>query len=403
MWTVGLGDPYLPSFRTGAFIKALSSPETAMSTANGDAARPSSSQDGSTATMKKRNRPQYCKISLKAIAISTFAKACRLEEKLLNHPFTQQQLPACKPILTPQMVIPVLVFVGIIFIPIGLACIAASNKVVEVVDQYETKCVPQYLLRDKVAYIQDPSIDKTCTRILKIPKDMKKPIYVYYQLDKFYQNHRRYMKSRSDMQLRNPKKVDDTRLCKPEATVHGNPIVPCGLIAWSLFNDTYSFARGDKMLMVNKQGISWRSEREHIFGKHVYPRNFQNGSLIGGGSLDPTKPLSKQEDLIVWMRTAALPTFRKLYGKIEVDLQANELITVTMQNNYNTYSFGGKKTLVLSTAGVLGGKNSFLGRAYVIVGMACLLLALLLTLLYLVFPLREQDISLRTPPSRLAR
>jgi hypothetical protein len=87
------------------------------------------------------------------------------------------------------------------------------------------------------------------------------------------------------------------------------------------------------------------------------------------------------------MRTAALPTFRKLYGRIEVDLHADELITVTLRNNYNTYSFGGKKALVLSTAGVLGGKNGFLGRGYVVVGLACLALAALLTLLCLVFPL----------------
>ncbi|XP_062199843.1 ALA-interacting subunit 5-like isoform X2 [Phragmites australis] len=343
-----------------------------------DSAGPSSIQDGLASAMKKRNRPQY-------------------------HRFTQQQLQACKPILTPQTAIPVLVFVGLIFIPIGLACIAASNKVIEVVDQYETICVPGNMLHNKVAYIQNPSIDKTCTRILKIPKDMKKPIYIYYQLDKFYQNHRRYVKSRSNNQLRDPKMVSDTKSCKPEATESGNPIVPCGLVAWSLFNDTYSFARGNEMLMVNKKGISWRSEREHIFGKHVYPKNFQNGTLIGGGRLDPSKPLSKQEDLIVWMRTAALPTFRKLYGRIEVDLQADELITVTTQNNYNSYSFGGKKALVLSTAGVLGGKNSFLGRAYVIVGMACLLLALLLTLVCAVFPLKEEDLLLQYPPSRLAR
>ncbi|CAN6198921.1 unnamed protein product [Urochloa humidicola] len=333
-----------------------------MAPAKGDAAGPSSSQDGSVATMKKRNRPQY-------------------------HPFTQQQLPACKPILAPQTVIPVLLFVGIIFVPIGLGCIAASNRVVEVVYQYETSCLPAYMLDNKVAYIQNPSIDKTCTRILKVPKDMKQPIYIYYQLDKFYQNHRRYVKSRNDKQLRSPEEVNNTQYCKPEANHHGNPVVPCGLVAWSLFNDTYSFARGNEALMVHKRGISWRSEREDIFGNRVFPRNFQNGALIGGGTLDPRIPLSRQEDLIVWMR--ALPTFRKLYGRIEVDLHADELITVTLENNYNTYSFGGKKALVLSTAGVLGGKNGFLGRGYVVVGLACLALAALLTLLYLVFPLRN--------------
>jgi len=99
------------------------------------------------------------------------------------------------------------------------------------------------------------------------------------------------------------------------------------------------------------------------------------------------RQLSEQEDLMVWMRTAALPAFRKLYGRIEVDLYAGDQIAVLVQNNYNTYSFGGKKALVLSTAGVLGGKNGFLGHGYVIVGLACLLLALLLTMLCLVFPL----------------
>lgn len=96
--------------------------------------------------------------------------------------------------------------------------------------------------------------------------------------------------------------------------------------------------------------------------------------------------LSEQEDLIVWMRTAALPTFRKLYGRIEEDLLANEEITVVIDNNYNTYSFGGKKKLVLSTASWIGGKNNFLGVAYLTVGGLCLSLALGFIILYLFKP-----------------
>lgn len=86
------------------------------------------------------------------------------------------------------------------------------------------------------------------------------------------------------------------------------------------------------------------------------------------------------------MRTAALPTFRKLYGRIESDIQANDSVTVIIENNYNTYSFGGKKKLVLSTTTWIGGKNDFLGIAYITVGGLCLFLATSFILVYVVMP-----------------
>lgn len=101
----------------------------------------------------------------------------------------------------------------------------------------------------------------------------------------------RYVKSRSDQQLKDKSSEDDTSSCEPEDKVNGTVIVPCGLIAWSLFNDTYSFSRNNQQLTVNKTRISWKSDRDHKFGKDVFPKNFQNGSLIGGGKLDPKKPV----------------------------------------------------------------------------------------------------------------
>lgn len=89
------------------------------------------------------------------------------------------------------------------------------------------------------------------------------------------------------------------------------------------------------------------------------------------------------------MRTAALPTFRKLYGKIHSDLEAQDIITVVLENNYNTYSFGGQKKLVLSTTSWIGGKNDFLGIAYLTVGGICLFMALNFILLYVFKPRLE--------------
>ncbi|GKB07984.1 ALA-interacting subunit 3-like protein [Tanacetum coccineum] len=261
--------------------------------------------------------------------------------------------------------------IAILFTPAGLLCLWASERVVEIVDRYDDDCLPDSYITNPDLFIESRHTNKTCVRTLKVPRKMSAPIFIYYQLDNFYQNHRRYVKSRSDKQLRDPDAADETDDCKPEDNLNGNddePIIPCGLVAWSLFNDTYKFTRGNKNIDVDKKDIAWKSDTKIKFGSNVYPKNFQKGDLIGGGKLDESKPLSDQEDLIVWMRTAALPTFRKLYGRINTDLEANETITVVIQNNYNTYEFGGEKKLILSTASWIGGKNDFFGISFLTIG-----------------------------------
>ncbi|KAL6894206.1 hypothetical protein ACP4OV_008304 [Aristida adscensionis] len=310
--------------------------------------------------------------------------------------FTQQNLASWKPAMTAGCVITVFLIIGIIFVPFGVVCLRASNHVAEIIRRYDVDCVPNVYRGNKQAYIKDSSIPKNCTLEVKVLNHMRAPIYVYYELENFYQNHRRYVKSRNDKQLRYGAKY----MCDSQDPVQwdndGRPIVPCGLVAWSLFNDTYGFTRGSKEITVNRKNISWKSDREHKFGKNVYPSHFQNGSLIGGGKLDPHVPLSEQEDLIVWMRVAALPKFRKIYGVIEEDLSVDETITILIANNYNTYGYGGKKSLVLSTATWLGGKNDFLGYAYIVTGSWSIFMAIVFTLIRVKYPRSQGDPSCLT-------
>ncbi|KAM0831450.1 hypothetical protein ACQ4PT_065523 [Festuca glaucescens] len=281
-------------------------------------------------------------------------------------------------LLVTVQVITVFLLMGVLFIPIGLAALFASLQVVELVERYDISCVH---MNDKIAFIQNSKINKTCNITLQVPKYMKSPILVYYQIGNFYQNHRRYVRSRNDKQLRY-KNVHLGKECEPEGHAAGGaPIVPCGLVAWSLFNDTFTVKVNGETIEVNKKDIAWKSDKKHKFGNDIYPSNFQKGRLIGGAKLNESIPLSEQEDLIVWMRTAAFPTFRKLYGRIEKEIMAEDNITVVIQNNYNTYSFGGSKAVVLSTASWIGGRNNFIGIAYLTIGGLCLFLALGFTVL----------------------
>ncbi|KAK8274040.1 putative ALA-interacting subunit 2 isoform X3 [Gossypium raimondii] len=263
--------------------------------------------------------------------------------------FTQQNLPACKPVLTPEWVFMTFLFIGFIFIPVGLVTLRASHS-----DVY-------------LSHLE--SIRFHISRMTQFPR-----IVLFLS---------RYVKSRSDKQLLHGQNQHGISSCQPVEVNNDRPIIPCGLIAWSLFNDTFTFIRNRAELKVNRKNIAWKSDREHKFGKNVYPFNFQNGTLIGGGKLNPRIPLSDQEDLIVWMRTSALPSFRKLYGRIEKDLDVDDVVVVHLMNNYNTYSFGGKKKLVLSTTSWLGGKNDFLGLAYVFIGSSSVTIAVVFTLLHL--------------------
>ena len=75
------------------------------------------------------------------------------------------------------------------------------------------------------------------------------------------------------------------------------------------------------------------------------------------------------------MRTAALPYFRKLWGKIETDIEKGT-IKIVVTNNYDVSKFDGRKTIVLSTANEFGGKNNFLAIAYLVVGCICFVITI---------------------------
>lgn len=83
-------------------------------------------------------------------------------------------------------------------------------------------------------------------------------IYVFYELGKYYQNHKRYVRSRADQQLGG--RGTTASSCEPERYVNGSSnsalqdggqIDPCGLTAWSFFNDSYTLSISGSSLPVD--------------------------------------------------------------------------------------------------------------------------------------------------------
>ena len=187
----------------------------------------------------------------------------------------------------------------------------------------------------------------------EVERDINETVYVYYGLDNFYQSHRQYAKSRDNSQLLGNEAKALLSKCDPlRVDPEGKTIAPCGLVANSMFND--SFVIGG--VPMSRKNISWDLDRDLKY-KNPEPKNntkmaFSEFSKPPSWSrrveeLDPSNPGNNgyhNEDFQVWMRTAAFPKFQKLYGRLSNLPKGN--YTVDVSYNYPVAEFNGRKKIV---------------------------------------------------------
>lgn len=249
---------------------------------------------------------------------------------LINKPqdtkFSQQRLIAWTPMLTPKFVLILFLVASFVFITIGILLVQTSYSL--------------YELKYDYTYCKDVKSGKTCEQEIELNSNYlckcrllfeqqkfnkKESVNVYYMLEKYYQNHRRYVKSRDDNQLTGH--INDGQLSKDCEPFRYQKITnqlsieytPCGSIANSLFNDTfkiYYLKSNNKtnivQVNISKIDIAWNSDRMFKFNRTL---NIQK-TLKPPNWKSSQQDINFSEDLIVWMRTAAFSTFQKLYGRI---------------------------------------------------------------------------------------
>jgi hypothetical protein len=151
--------------------------------------------------------------------------------------------------------------------------------------------------------------------------------------------------------------------------------VPCGLIARSLFNDTFKmYYRGldgslEEEIIINEKGIAWEEDVKLKYKNVKNPNNINDTNYYKKVQwIDMT-----DEHFIVWMRIAGLPNFRKLWGRIEGKQLEKGKYDIIINDNFKVSTFSGKKFFVLTTVNSFGGKNNFLGIAYIVIGCISLI------------------------------
>ncbi|RLV82667.1 Alkylphosphocholine resistance protein [Meyerozyma sp. JA9] len=352
--------------------------------------------------------------------------------------FTQQRLRAYNPVLTAKTVIPLLIAIAVVFVPLGAAMWYASDRIQDFAIDY-SKCeklassrywspVPDEFLEfnfktktkninhkpqwkldtDDTQQFEDER--NVCRIQFEVPDDMKGPIYFFYRLHNFYQNHRRYAKSFSEDQIEGkPASVNTIKNtvgqnCEPLSVRDGKRIYPCGLIANSMFNDTY----GHTLQGVNgtssdykftSKGIAWKTDSNR-FKKTKYdhteivpPPNWYKWYPDGYNATN-VPDISKWEEFQNWMRTSALPTFNKLVLRNDHDSLNKGIYEVTIGLHFPVLPYNGKKYIYISQRSVIGGKNDFLGISWMAGGGVCFLLGVTLLIVNAIKPRRTGDVSL---------
>ena len=253
---------------------------------------------------------------------------------------------------------PRMLFAGlfVVFLAIGVALAATQGEYQEYRVRYDDKC----------------ETGDSITVKINIEKEMKQPVFFYYELHNFYQNHFRFRGSQDRDQFHGRYTYQPSE-CAPLVLASDNQstLAPCGLMPVYFFNDYYVLPSEYNFV---DNGISWKGEIGKLF--NPINDNYTGASrwMLQGiqGEFFPGE--LENEHFINWMRTANNPTFKKLYAKTSTTIPQGEL-TVGVTCNYDKNIFQHERYLAIVHPAKFGGRNfvlfisCFVMDAFLLIGI----------------------------------
>ena len=265
---------------------------------------------------------------------------------LLTHPLCQQDERACHPTMSQHPHYTLFVFALVHFL-IFILVVSFGATSIEYKERYDDKC----------------SADGTTHITFDIKESIPTPIYFYFELDNFYQNHFRFAGSYSFDQLQG-KYVNDPLSCQPirEEIEIGSAnkkitLAPCGLLSRYMFNDTFTLPE-----TFSEQGIAWPYQ---VNKSYYLPNNEYKGFsrwMKVQASINPTyyENETLNEHYLTWMHIAPRPHFKKLYAINNRSAIPSGPFTIVINCNYANSIYKYKRYISLMSPGKLGGKNTVL-------------------------------------------
>jgi len=297
---------------------------------------------------------------------------------------------------------------------------SASNNAYEFHVMYEAGHDAEFSIPSGVhAYDATSACDvgmhgASCNVSFFVPRRTEGPVWLMYRLTNTHQNHNAYFESRDSLQMRGEtgsnmcalmdehrsgigRTIDD---CDPSTEDGCEYLSPCGLVAQTLFNDTFRAIDRSSCTCASAPPAALPSDFDCSACVHVTPLllsedvvNAHHADFFKNDDDYPFEPHTRylyerfpnvvnasqgitSHAAITWLQPAALSDFKKRYARIRVAgdddvLQANTQISLEITSNFPAADYAGTKSVVLLAGDGLRNSDTSLASLFLITAIFC--------------------------------